>query len=34
MNDYMTPVKARIGGAASAVNSPRNRNELTAGSND
>ena len=34
MNDYMTPVKARIGGAASAMNSPRNRNDLTAGSND
>ena len=34
MNDYMTPVKARIGGAASALNSPRSKNDLTAGSND
>ena len=34
MNDYMTPVKTRLGGAVSAVNSPRNRNDLTGGSND
>lgn len=34
MNDYMSPVKARIGGAASAVNSPRNKNDLTATSGD
>ena len=34
MNDYMTPVKARIGGAASAMNSPRSKNDLTAGSNE
>lgn len=34
LNDYMTPVKARIGGTASAVNSPMNRNKLTDDSGD
>ena len=31
-NDFMTPVKAKIGGASSLMNSPRAQNDLTGGS--
>ena len=33
-NDYMSPVKAKVGKTSSALHSPRNMNELTAGSNE